>query len=127
MNNLLDTHSFLWYIEGDKQLSANARKAIEADDANNFINIASLWEISIKISLGKLELKSHFSKVAELIENNAFYILPVSFEDTLILSGLPFYHRDPFDRMIIAQAITNNLYTITTDKNFSAYPVKIIW
>jgi PIN domain nuclease of toxin-antitoxin system len=77
--------------------------------------------------LGKLELKTHFSKVAELIENNGFQILPVTFQDTLILSGLPFHHRDPFDRMIIAQAITNNLNTITADKNFSDYPITIIW
>ena len=86
MSNILDTHTLVWFINGDKQLSAKARKAIEAEDAENFVSIASLWEIAIKISLGKLELKKPFTYLAEQILQNNFHILPVSFEDTLLIS-----------------------------------------
>jgi PIN domain nuclease of toxin-antitoxin system len=79
MNNLLDTHAFIWFNEGDSQLSDHARKAIERNDVVNFISIASLWEISIKISLGKLELKTPFSNISDQIFKNGFQILPITF------------------------------------------------
>ena len=127
MNNLIDTHAFIWFINGDSDLSDNAKKAIEHQDANNFISIASLWEIAIKISLGKLELKTSFAKLAEQIELNGFQILSVTFEDTLLISELPFHHRDPFDRIIIAQSIANRLSIITKDKLYEGYQANIIW
>jgi len=95
MNNLIDTHAFIWFLNGDNNLSDKAKKAIEEIDVINFISIASLWEISIKISLGKLELSTPFAEIAEQIDHNGFQILPITFEDTLILSTLPFHHRDP--------------------------------
>ena len=127
MNNLLDTHTFIWFNEGDIQLSKDARKAIERDDVINFISIASLWEISIKISLGKLELKTPFSSISDQILKNGFQILPITFHDTLALSKLPFHHRDPFDRMIISQSISNKLAIVSKDKNFKDYQVSLIW
>lgn len=127
MNNLLDTHTFIWFNEGDIQLSKDARKAIERDDVINFISIASLWEISIKISLGKLELKTPFSSISDQILKNGFQILPITFDDTLALSKLPFHHRDPFDRMIISQSISNKLAIVSKDKNFKDYQVSLIW
>ena len=127
MNNLIDTHAFIWFINGDSDLSDNAKKAIEHPDASNFISIASLWEIAIKISLGKLELKTSFGKIAEQIELNGFQILSITFEDTLLISDLPFHHRDPFDRIIIAQSITNRLAIITKDKLYDGYQANIIW
>jgi PIN domain nuclease of toxin-antitoxin system len=127
MNNLLDTHTFIWFNEGDIQLSKDARKAIERDDVINFISIASLWEISIKISLGKLELKTPFSSISDQIFKNGFRILPITFEDTLTLSKLPFHHRDPFDRMMISQGISNKLVIISKDKIFNDYEVSLIW
>lgn len=72
MNNLIDTHTFIWFIEGDNQLSKQARKAIERNDAINFVSIASLWEIAVKISLKKLELKTPFSIISTQILNNGF-------------------------------------------------------
>src|SRR5437870_9435046 len=99
--NLLDTHALIWFINGDSGLSSKAKQTIEATDAINFVSIASLWEISIKISLGKLELKVPYRQIAQQIIDNGFEILPVTFEDTLVLSTLPFHHRDPFDRLII--------------------------
>ena len=127
MNNLLETHTFIWFNEGDIQLSKDARKAIERDDVINFISIASLWEISIKISLGKLELKTPFSSISDQILKNGFQILPITFDDTLALSKLPFHHRDPFDRMIISQSISNKLAIVSKDKNFKDYQVSLIW
>jgi PIN domain nuclease of toxin-antitoxin system len=127
MNNLLDTHTFIWFTEGDNQLSSHARKAIEISDVINFISIASLWEIAIKISLGKLELKTPFSNISHQILKNGFQILPITFEDTLTLTKLPFHHRDPFDRIIISQGISNKLSIISKDKNFNDYGVDLVW
>lgn len=127
MNNLLDSHTFIWFIEGDSQLSISARRAIESDNVVNFISIASLWEISIKISLGKLELKSSFEKLKQLIIDNDFIILPITFDDTVRLSSLPFHHKDPFDRIIISQSINNKLSVISKDRFFGDYDVDVIW
>ena len=127
MRHLLDTHALIWFINGDVELSAKARNAIESEGAENFVSIASLWEMAIKISLERLDLKSTFKEVGEHMTNNNFKILPISFEDILKISGLPFHHRDPFDRMIIAQSLTNNLIIISKDKLFDDYPVDLIW
>lgn len=125
--NLLDTHTFIWFIEGSKELSGIARQEIEVENAVNFVSIASLWEMAIKVSLGKLELKTPFHKIKNTIAENGFDILPVTFNDTLIISGLPFHHRDPFDRIILAQAITNKLAIISKDQQFSAYSANVVW
>lgn len=127
LQNLLDTHTLIWFIDGSNELSQPARQAIETDDADNYVSIASLWEIAIKISLDKLELKTPFSQVSRQITKNGFYILPVTFEDTLLIASLPFHHKDPFDRIIIAQAITNKLTIISKDEQFSNYNVGVIW
>ncbi|HRO42963.1 MAG TPA: type II toxin-antitoxin system VapC family toxin [Flavipsychrobacter sp.] len=84
--NLLDTHTIIWYINGDPELSQTARTAIEADNTINFVSIASLWEIANKISLGKLELKTPFNQISRQIVENGFEVLPISFEDTLTVS-----------------------------------------
>lgn len=125
--NLLDTHTLIWYINGDAELSKIARTVIEADNSINFVSIASLWEIAIKISLGKLELKTPFNQIRRQIEENGFEVLPVTFEDTLTVSTLPFHHRDPFDRIIISQSFSNGLTLISKDKNFDLYKSNVLW
>ena len=127
MNNLIDTHALIWFLEGDNSLSAKAQSTIEDETSINFVSIASLWEIAIKVSLGKLELKAPFSKILQQLNENGFQILPVIFEDTLLLSSLPYHHRDPFDRIIIAQSLTNDLTIISKDIIFDIYKVKLIW
>jgi PIN domain nuclease of toxin-antitoxin system len=127
MNTLIDTHTLIWFLNGDDDLSDRAKKIIEESDAVNFVSIASLWEMAIKISLGKLELKRPFAEILVQIENSGFQILPITFEDTLILSNLPFHHRDPFDRIIISQSLNNKLTIISKDKHFSAYQVSLSW
>lgn len=124
--NLLDTHTLIWYINGDAQLSDNTRAAIEADNTINYVSIASLWEIAIKISLGKLELKTSFGQIGTQIHENGFELLPITFEDTLTVSTLPFHHRDPFDRIIIAQSVNHGLIILTKDENFDLYTSKVI-
>lgn len=126
MRFLLDTHTFIWFINGDDELSLSARQAI-VDAEDNYISVASLWEISIKVSLNKLELKTAFNEIASQIVTNGFQILPLTFEDTEMLLKLPFHHRDPFDRMIIVQAINNDLMVISRDSSFQAYNVKVVW
>jgi PIN domain nuclease of toxin-antitoxin system len=125
--NLLDTHTLIWFINGDTELSKKARELIEADNSINFISIASLWEIAIKVSLGKLQLNTSFEEINRQIEINGFQWLPITFDHTLILSKLPFHHRDPFDRMIIAQSIANNLTIISRDSNFKNYEINVFW
>ncbi len=125
--NLLDTHTLIWFIDGSKELSQTAREAIEADDTDNYVSIASLWEIAIKVSLGKLELTTPFNQIGRQITENGFDILPVIFEDTLLVASLPFHHKDPFDRIIIAQAITNKLKIISKDEQLTKYSVPVLW
>lgn len=124
---LLDTHTLIWFINGSSALSRAARQAIEAEGVMNFVSIASLWEIAIKISLGKLELTTPFQQINSQISANGFELLPITFADTVTLSTLPFHHRDPFDRILIAQAVTNGLILISKDQHFSAYGATCIW
>ena len=127
MNYLLDTHALIWFLNGDKNLSAKARKAIESNEAINFVSILSLWEIAIKISLNRLDLKTSFENIGVEIINNNFQMLPITFQDTFILSSLPLHHRDPFDRLLISQGINNKFTIISKDEYFESYKVKILW
>ena len=128
MNYLLDTHTFLWYINDDPQLSKKAVKRISDQDPIKYVSIASLWEIAIKLNIGKIELDFPYSALIEHILINGFELLPISFEHTVALTTLDVYHNDPFDRIIIAQAITENLVVISKDKNFSKYSkLKLLW
>ncbi|MCF8449579.1 MAG: type II toxin-antitoxin system VapC family toxin [Taibaiella sp.] len=127
MNYLLDTHTLIWFLNGDSAMSANARKLIEHKNAKNFVSIVSIWEIAIKISLGKLNIHVPMEQLPVQINNNGFELLPVAFEDTIMISKLPFHHRDPFDRLLIVQSITNNLSLISKDPQFSQYGIKTLW
>ena len=101
MRVLLDSHAFIWFINGDNQLPEKIRNTIENSENECFLSIASIWEISIKISLGKLKLQSNFNKVKDFLSANAIAILPLTFEHTQTLLKLEYHHRDPFDRIII--------------------------
>ena len=127
MESLLDTQTLIWFINGDVDLSDKAKEEILRKPYNNFVSIASIWEIAIKLSIGKLELKTPFEDFISQVKRNSFYILSVSIKDTLTLTSLPFHHRDPFDRMLIAQAKNNNLQVITKDRVFSNYEVPLLW
>lgn len=122
MRLLLDTQIFLWFIAGNKKLSLSARQLIEDLSNEKFVSIASLWEIAIKNSLGKLPLKDDFGVLfpAQII-NNGFVLFPIEAEHLTELIKLPFYHRDPFDRLLAAQAIKENFEIISADTIFDSY------
>jgi PIN domain nuclease of toxin-antitoxin system len=124
---LLDTHTLIWFLEGDKNLSDTIRETIENTNTIKFVSVVCLWEIAIKISLGKLEIKGGYSDILNLIEENGFELLPLHFEDTRTVSILPFIHKDPFDRMIVAQAQNNNLTVLTKDQYIPTYDVRTLW
>ncbi len=125
---LLDTHTFLWFLAGNDQLSKSAVTHIEDLQTVKYISIASLWEIAIKSSLGKLTLTCSFENLKEAIVNNGFEILPLDFEHIISLTTLENHHKDPFDRIIISQSISENLTIISRDSNFKLYQeIKVIW
>src|SRR5258707_912153 len=128
---LIDSHTLLWHRNGDARLSTKAAKTI--DEGGCLLSIASVWEISIKAGLGKLELRcagktasaEQFLKTA--IETLQFRLLPIEFEDATEVESLPTHHADPFDRLLIAQALRRNLPLISADKVFDRYGVQRIW
>jgi len=124
---LLDTHTFIWFINGDARLSKKAKKEILKSSNKKFISMASIWEMAIKTSLGKLRINYPFKEVFNQIDENGFETLAIIFDHTLLVSQLEFHHRDPFDRLIIAQAIYENMTIITNDRNFQDYQVKMTW
>ncbi|MEW6572225.1 MAG: type II toxin-antitoxin system VapC family toxin [Bacillota bacterium] len=128
MRALLDTHTFLWWITDDPQLSARVREFISDGENELFFSAASGWEIAIKARLGKLSLQEDLeSFLFEQLSINGINSFPVQMSHALHVYNLPDYHRDPFDRLIIAQARVENMPVITADPQFARYPVEIIW
>ena len=125
-NLLLDTHAFIWYSEDDFKLPESIKIEIETAD-RVYISIASLWEIAIKLSIGKLSLRSNYESIESSLEPAGISLLPISFTDTVRIMNLPLHHRDPFDRILIAQAINNSLTLVSCDAAFTAYPIQLRW
>ncbi len=122
MRLLLDTHTFLWFIGGNPKLSGHARQLIENTENERLISIASLWEMSIKTSIGKLRLNLTFPEmISEHIDDNAMKLLHIKPEHLDIVRSLPFYHKDPFDRLIIAQSQSENIPVLSRDEAFDDY------
>lgn len=128
MRLLLDTHAFLWWVEDDARLSRKARAAL-ADPANDaYLSLASSWEMAIKVSLGKLRLAAPLEVfVPEQLAANGFRELAIDFRHVARVSRLPFRHRDPFDRLLVAQALEDGLTVVSADRVFRDYGVKRIW
>jgi len=125
---LLDTHALYWYIEGDSQLSTTARTLIQ-DAANEvLISPASYWEIAIKISLGKWQLNRPYADfIAIGLQEYGFLILPILPAHTARLIGMPFHHKDPFDRLLAAQALAEEIPLVSADTAFDDYGVTRWW
>ena len=128
MRLLLDTHTFLWFLLDDLRLSPTARELID-DPANDIeVSPATYWEIAIKISLGKYELPEPYDVFIEReIATNDFRILPIEPKHTAALIILPYHHRDPFDRLLVAQAMAEDIPIVSVDLAFDAYPVTRLW
>lgn len=128
MRVLLDTHSLLWFLAADPRLSKKATNLLQAPETQVFVSTATLWEMVIKVSLGKLKLARPFEELFPfLLESNNFELLPIEIRHLRRLSDLPFHHRDPFDRLLIAQAIEDSLVVLGVDEHFAAYPVATYW
>jgi PIN domain nuclease of toxin-antitoxin system len=128
MRILLDTHAFLWFVLGDVQLSHNARTMIEDSAHEKLISPAVYWEIAIKIGIGKYVLAEPYETFMDRgINQNGFVILPVEPRHTAVLTTLPHYHRDPFDRLIIAQALVEQISVVSDDEAFDYYPITRHW
>lgn len=125
---LLDTHAFLWWALDDHRLSARARDAIAAPENEVLVSAAAAWELAIKASLGRLELAVDLRDfVADEMRRSSFLPLPVDLRHALAVRDLPAHHRDPFDRLLIAQAIHEDLVLISADPLVARYPVQILW
>ena len=121
-NFLLDTHTFIWLTEDNSSLSDDLRLMIDNADLV-YLSIASLWEIAIKLNLDKLSLQQDYETIGAAIEASDILMLPISFEDTVRVRHLPLHHRDPFDRILISQALQHDLTLVTVDGDILGYPI----
>ncbi len=128
MKALLDTHTFLWWITDDCRLSNRVREIICSMDSELYLSAASGWEMAIKAGIGKLSLPGNLeSFVFEQMSINSINSLPVRMAHALYVYELPDYHRDPFDKLLVAQARMENIPILTSDQQIARYPVKTIW
>ncbi|WPP52962.1 type II toxin-antitoxin system VapC family toxin [Catalinimonas niigatensis] len=127
MKYLLDTNALLWVLENNHLLTKKAKNAIVNDRNDIYVSIVSLWEIAIKLSIRKLELTKTLNEIIEEMSRQFLHVLPISVDAIRKIQMLPFHHRDPFDRIIIAQAQADNLIIITKDQQFDHYDIKILW
>jgi PIN domain nuclease of toxin-antitoxin system len=127
MRALLDTHAFLWAISADTRLSRRAQQTFTGPN-ELWLSVASLWEILIKVKAGKLPLpEPSGSYVVKALGENRIEVLPIKLDHVLRIETLAFHHRDPFDRILIAQSIEEKLPVITSDPIFERYPIDLIW
>ena len=128
MRLLLDTHAFLWFLANDRSLSSSALQAIANPQNDVFVSTVSAWEIAIKASSGKLTLTRPFASIFphQLAQNN-LDLLPIETAHLAGLFTLPSIHRDPFDRLLVAQAIVEGMTLVTADAHLASYPVPVLW
>jgi len=128
MKALLDAHALLWFLAGSSKLSAGALAFIEDSGNTLFVSPATLWEIGIKDALGKLLLPQPFDQLfPSRLDASSILLLPVLIPHLQLHRHLPFYHSDPFDRLVIAQALTEDMAILSCDSEFPAYGVKLLW
>jgi PIN domain nuclease of toxin-antitoxin system len=125
---LLDTHTLYWFIEGDRQLSALAQMTISSTANEVLLSPSSYWEIAIKVSLGKWQLNRTYEEFIDVaLEQYGFLLLPILPTHTAWLVGLPFHHKDPFDRLLVAQALSEQVPIVSADVHLDAYGISRIW
>lgn len=128
MKYLLDTHTFIWWVSSPEKLSENALAAYENRENSLFLSFASIWEMQIKVQIGKLRLPLHLKELVEEQKSvNELKILPISLSHIYRLENLPIHHKDPFDRMLISRSIEENLLLISKDSVFADYEVNVLW
>lgn len=125
---LLDTHTFIWWVEDSPDLSVKAREIIAEIDNECYLSLASCWEMAIKSSLGKLQLALPLGTyIPQHMAANRFEQLGISFQHISRVESLPFHHRDPFDRLLAAQTLENKMTLISRDSSFALYGVERLW
>ena len=124
MKFLLDTHALLWWLADDNQLGRRARELVEDPGNDVLISVVSLWEIAVKTRIGKL--RADIGEITGAVQQEGFTLLDIAMTHLLTLAGLPMHHRDPFDHLLIAQAITEDATFISEDRNTALYPVRIV-
>jgi PIN domain nuclease of toxin-antitoxin system len=128
MNLLLDTHVFVWMHEDPKKISSRAFAELSNPSNKLFLSVASVWELQIKIQAKKFKFKETLEEVVEIEQiTNGLQILSVTLTHVLELENLPLHHKDPFDRLLISQAIVENMTLISADANFAKYQVNLLW
>jgi len=128
MNLLLDTHTFIWWADEPEKLSGNALQALEDSNNSLLLSLVSVWEMQIKIQLGKMKLSLPLKDLLESQERtNQLEILAVTKEHIFALDNLPFHHKDPFDRLLIAQSIIEDATIVSIDPKLSAYAANLLW
>jgi PIN domain nuclease of toxin-antitoxin system len=127
MKLLLDTHAFLWFVVGDERLSRKARRALEDDEAELYLSAASVWEMAIKSSLGRLSLPAPLNAYMAEKAASGFRMLPVEWQHAAAVETLPRHHGDPFDRLLVAQALVEDLTVVTGDAVFRSYGADVLW
>jgi PIN domain nuclease of toxin-antitoxin system len=128
MRLLLDTHAFLWWVDGASPVGRRAQVALASPENEVFLSLASCWEMAIKIGLGKLRVPGKLDVfVREQLRRNAFSLLDLELRHVVRVAELPFHHRDPFDRLLAAQALEEELALVSTDRLFRKYGVTVVW
>ena len=128
MRVLLDTHALLWFSLDDTRLSIRAKSAMMDRNNDMLVSPATLWEVAIKVSLGKYELEEEFTSFfSRVLAGYNITLLPVAIEHAAAVTRLPSHHRDPFDRMLVAQAISEDIPIVSADRSLDAYSVTRIW
>ena len=127
MNLLLDTHALIWFVSGDRRLGRAARAAMEQEQARLYISAASVWEMAIKAARKRLELPYPVARYLADRIDEGYSVLRVDGSHAAAVEHLPFHHHDPFDRLLVAQALSERLPVITRDRVFKKYGVEVIW
>jgi PIN domain nuclease of toxin-antitoxin system len=128
MRLLIDSHAIIWWMTDDPRLSPMARKALGSSQHERFLSLASLWELSLKVAAGRLQgIGSTMDNLRQASAKQAIEILPITYEHILRVESLPLHHADPFDRLLVAQALEEGLTILTADRTLSRHPVSILW
>jgi PIN domain nuclease of toxin-antitoxin system len=127
MKYLLDTHALIWFLDDDKQLPIDIKNIICSDEADIYLSIASFWEMAIKIARGKLKLSQPLANLLDTLEDQSIALLPIQPAHILKLLDLPFEHNDPFDRIMIAQCLQDEIAFISNEELFLRYGVNRVW
>ncbi|MBD2307999.1 type II toxin-antitoxin system VapC family toxin [Chroococcidiopsis sp. FACHB-1243] len=128
MRLLLDTHTFIWFVTNSSQLSIAVKELIEDENNEKLLSIASIWEMAIKQSIGKLRFSQPFQVfVQQQLSINSIDVLNININHLTVVSSLPLHHRDPFDRLFISQAMVAQLSILSIDSAFDSYPIQRLW